>query len=48
VFDESVREIIQAGCDGHISKPVKKEALLHTIRQFAPMKSDSMEEAVRH
>jgi CheY-like chemotaxis protein len=35
VFADSVRDIIEAGCDGHIAKPVKKETLLKKIRQFA-------------
>ncbi|MGH8638280.1 MAG: response regulator, partial [Burkholderiales bacterium] len=30
-----------AGCDGHLSKPVSKRALLSTIREFTPVGSDS-------
>jgi two-component system, sensor histidine kinase and response regulator len=35
VFEDSVRRIKEAGCDGHLAKPVKKAAIFEVIRQYA-------------
>ncbi len=32
---EDVRRALEAGCDGHVAKPVKKDVLLQAIEQFA-------------
>ena len=36
-LEEDVRHAIEAGCDLHVSKPVKKRVLLETIRQAAEL-----------
>ena len=34
----------EAGCDGHIAKPVRKETLLQMIRKYASIRSLAMED----
>ncbi len=34
-FDETVRKAIEAGCDSHLSKPLKRSTLLRVIRETA-------------
>jgi len=36
-LEEDVRQAIEAGCDLHVSKPVKKRVLLETIRHAAEL-----------
>ena len=33
-FDEDRRHSLAAGCNGHLTKPVKKRALLEAIEQY--------------
>jgi CheY-like chemotaxis protein len=35
-FDETVRKAIDAGCDSHLGKPLKRSTLLRVIRETAP------------
>jgi CheY-like chemotaxis protein len=41
-FEEAVREAREAGCDVHLSKPVKKQTLLRAIRDAVPSRPDSL------
>ena len=34
-FDETVRKAIEAGCDSHLGKPLKRSTLLRVIRETA-------------
>jgi two-component system sensor histidine kinase/response regulator len=34
-FDETVRKAIEAGCDSHLGKPIKRSTLLRVIRETA-------------
>ncbi len=36
-LEEEMRKSIEAGCDAHITKPIKKEVLLRTIHEYAKM-----------
>ncbi len=40
VLEDDVRNAIAAGCDSHLSKPVKKQILIDAIRNAAPMPQD--------
>ncbi len=35
VFEDAAKRVREAGCDDHVSKPVKKVTLLETIRKYA-------------
>lgn len=34
-FDETVRKVVEAGCDSHLGKPLKRSTLLRVIRETA-------------
>ncbi len=34
-FDETVRKVVEAGCDSHLGKPLKRSTLLRVIREIA-------------
>jgi CheY-like chemotaxis protein len=36
---EDVQKSLDAGCDAHLSKPIKKAVLLETITKFCPLQS---------
>jgi CheY-like chemotaxis protein len=39
-MDDDVRRCLEAGCDAHVSKPVKKAALLASIAQYTRRSAD--------
>jgi two-component system sensor histidine kinase/response regulator len=40
-FDETVRKAVEAGCDSHLGKPLKRSTLLRVIRETALATRDS-------
>ena len=41
-LEEDVTRAVEAGCDLHVSKPVKKRVMLDTIRNLALLRADSV------
>jgi PAS domain S-box-containing protein len=35
-FDKEIKKSVEAGCDGHLSKPIRKKDLLEIIHHYAP------------
>jgi len=40
---EDVQKSLDAGCNGHLTKPIKKSTLLQTVTRFAKNKNSSMD-----
>jgi len=41
---EDIQKSIDAGCDGHLTKPIRKGVLLETVRQYARAGAESVSE----
>ena len=43
-FDQEIQKSVEAGCDGHLSKPIRKKDLLEAIRHYAPEENPKAQE----